>query len=241
MTTITLGHLRNALHAGCASAVARVLDAHGVEVEFVDADAAELPGLLDEGAIDLLVSAWLPRDIGLVQHGMKVLGLLYRPVYVFASAFAREAIDVLSAQDAGRFIVGRDDLPLLKKALETLPLLQSLPIEVCADEGLYDCVSDAIEAGERFVLVAAQPHAVFHRNDVHVLQDDASRLGSEMEASMMVRETVAACADQDMLDELSEMTLGNKVMSALDYAIQVEDTDPEEAAEAWQRGRLVPR
>lgn len=65
--------------------MARVLDAHEVEVEFVDAERDELPGLLDEGAVDLLVSAWLPRDADLVQHGMRVLGTLYRPITVGAA------------------------------------------------------------------------------------------------------------------------------------------------------------
>ncbi|AOX20120.1 glycine betaine ABC transporter substrate-binding protein [Kozakia baliensis] len=241
MTAITLGHLRDALHAGCASAVARVLDAYEVEVDFVDADADELPGMLDNGEIDLLVSAWLPRDAGFVQHGMRLIGLLYRPVYVWASTKPLGPIDTLTSEQVGRFITVSQDAPRLKAALAMLPNLAGTPVETCDEEVLYERVSAAAEAGEALVAMIAQPHALFHTDMLHVLEDAQERLGGEMEARMMVRETVAACADSDMLDELSEMTLGNKVMSALDYTIQVEGVDPEDAAEAWQRGRLVPR
>ncbi|GAB6854827.1 glycine betaine ABC transporter substrate-binding protein [Asaia astilbis] len=240
MTTISLGHLRNALHAGCASAVARVLDAHEVEVEFVDADADEVTGLLEEGAIDLLVSAWLPRDAELLQHGMRVLGTLYRPVYGWASFDALPPLAEISAADGlETVIVGRSDAAQAQSLLADLPGISGLAQTVCDDDALYETVQTARSVGKRALVFLAQPHALFNDDAFQAVIDP--RLSEEMEASLLVREAVAACADQDMLDELSEMTLGNKVMSALDYAIQVDGMDPEEAAEAWQRGRLVSR
>lgn len=89
--------------------------------------------------------------------------------------------------------------------------------------------------------MATQPHAVFHTDLLTVIEDPAHLLGGEMSARMIMREDVARQADSDLLDELSEMMLGNRVMSALDYVISVEGQDPEGAAEAWQRGRLIGR
>lgn len=239
MTTISLGYLGTALHAGCASAVARVLDAHEVEVDFVDADERELPSMLEEGAIDLLVSAWLPRDAALLQHGMRVLGTLYRPNYCWASFNGLSPIAALNAQDVDLVVAGRSDAERMKALLAQTPGLDGVSVEICDDAGLHAFVHTAHEEGRRVLVFLAQPHALFNHEAFQPVQDP--RLSEEMEASLLVREAVAACADQDMLDELSEMTLGNKVMSALDYAIQIDGMDPEEAAEAWQRGRLVAR
>ncbi|WP_336946467.1 glycine betaine ABC transporter substrate-binding protein [Asaia sp. BMEF1] len=239
MTTISLGYLRNALHAGCASAVARVLDAHEVEVEFLDADRGELPGLLEEGAIDLLVSAWLPRDASLVQHGMRVLGTIYRPYYCWGSYDAVSSPAELSSEALETVFVARSDAARLQDVLAQKPSLSGLAPTLCEDEALFEAVQGAHAAGRKFIVFLAQPHALFHDEAFQPVSDP--HFSEELEAALLVREAVAACADQDMLDELSEMTLGNKVMSALEYAIQVDNMDPEEAAEAWQRGRLVAR
>ncbi|WP_240993517.1 glycine betaine ABC transporter substrate-binding protein [Asaia bogorensis] len=239
MTTISLGYLGTALHAGCASAVARVLDAHEVEVDFVDADASELPSMLEAGAIDLLVSAWLPRDAALVQHGMRVLGTLYRPYYCWASFDDLPEVASLDARDVDLVIAARSDAGQMNALLAQTPGLDGVATELCDDEELHAVVCGLREEGRKALVFLAQPHALFNHEAFGPVQDP--RLGVEMEACMLVREAVAACADQDMLDELSEMTLGNKVMSALDHAIQIDGMDPEEAAEAWQRGRLVSR
>lgn len=239
MTTLSLGHLRNALHAGCASAVARVLDAHEIEVEFVDADRDELPSLLDDGTIDLLVSAWLPEDAGLIQHGMRVLGTLYRPVRVWASYDSLPPVEALAPGQVGRIITAKPDEARMRSIVEASPALASVPVTICEEDALFETVQAARAEGTSALVFLAQPHALFADEAFAIVADP--RLGEEMEACMMVRESVAACADQDMLDELSEMTLGNKVMSAMDRAIQVDGMDPEEAAEAWQRGRLVSR
>ncbi|GBQ84523.1 glycine betaine ABC transporter substrate-binding protein [Asaia krungthepensis] len=239
MTTISLGYLGTALHAGCASAVARVLDAHEVEVDFVDSDESELPGMLEEGAIDLLVSAWLPRDAHLVQYGMRVLGTLYRPFYCWASFETVSSLSGLSAGEIDVAITSRSDQKQMEVLIGQTDALAGVTVEICDEEALYAAVHAARDAGRKALVFLAQPHALF--NDEAFRTIDDPNLPGEMEGCMLVRESVAACADQDMLDELSEMTLGNKVMSAMDHAIQVDGMDPEEAAEAWQRGRLVAR
>ncbi|WP_051537296.1 glycine betaine ABC transporter substrate-binding protein [Asaia prunellae] len=219
--------------------MARVLDAHEVEVEFVDAERDELPGLLDEGAVDLLVSAWLPRDADLVQHGMRVLGTLYRPYYCWGSYETISSVTEFSDDRFKTVFVAQSDATMMQDVLSQTPVLSGLTVSVCNDDALYDTVQKSRLDGRKFLVFLAQPHALFHDEAFQPINDP--RFSQEMEAALLVREAVAACADQDMLDELSEMTLGNKVMSALEYAIQIDEMDPEEAAEAWQRGRLVAR
>lgn len=240
MTSITLGHLRDTLHAGCAAAVARVLDAYEVDVEFVDAAPQDLPPMMAAGEIDLLVSAWMPRDEALLTSGVRAIGELYLPQYCWAATAPFTSVDDLGAESVAEIVILPADRTRLDAALATLPALRGVPVRQVEDADIFGYVAEA-SAERTVLLMLAQPHALFHTDLVYVLAESEARLGGEMQARMLIRDAVAACADSDMLDELSEMMLGNKVMSALDHAIRVDFVDPEDAAESWQRGRLIPR
>lgn len=241
MTQMIIGHLYTALHAGCASAVARVLEAHDVEVDFLDLDPDDVSETLENGEVDLLVSAWFPRDAALVPAGARVLGDLYQPRATFVALEPLGAVNTLNAEQVERLIVAEDVREALDGALKRLPALSSLPIEVVGEAALLARLEKAKANGEKVLAVAMQPHAVFHGSMVSLVDDPDELLGGELSARMVLMGPASARADSDLIDELSEMMLGNKVMSALDYAIGVEEQDPEEAAESWQRGRLIPR
>lgn len=241
MTQMTIGHLYTSLHAGCASAVARVLEAHEVDVEFVDLDPEDVAEAMEQGEVDLLVSAWFPRDEKFAGPSFRVIGDLYQPQIAFAALRALGPVNALTSADVDRVIVAEDSREILEKALKQLPALSSLPLEVVGEAALIGRLEKAQADGESPLVVATQPHAVFHTALLTLVEDPDKLLGGEMSARMVLREDVARKADTDLLDELSEMMLGNKVMSALDYNIGVEGQDPDDAAEAWQRGRLIPR
>ncbi|GBR49125.1 hypothetical protein AA106556_1940 [Neokomagataea tanensis NBRC 106556] len=236
-----IGHLYTALHAGCASAVARVLEAHDVEVDFLDLDPDDISETLESGEVDLLVSAWFPRDEGIVPAGARVIGNLYQPRASFAALTPMGAVNALSAAEVTRLVVAEDTREALDSALKCLPALSSLPIEMVGEAALLARLEKAKAADEKILVAAMQPHAVFHSGLLTLVDDPDEVLGAELSARMVLTGPAAARADSDLIDELSEMMLGNKVMSALDYAIGVEEQDPEDAAESWQRGRLIPR
>ncbi|WP_048848091.1 glycine betaine ABC transporter substrate-binding protein [Tanticharoenia sakaeratensis] len=246
MTEMTIGHLRTGCDAGCASAVARVLEAHEVEVAFLDLDRDERAAALAAGRVDLLVSAWMPRDLGLAGSGARVIGGLYRPSYVWAFTGALPAGQALLSH-AGTLDVARIiTTPDLEERLSALLGTDAVggcraSVELCEPDALHDRVRHAVAQGERAIVAVEQPHAIFHDAGFSVLEDPAGALGGEMEARMILGPEAARECEPDLLDELDEMMLGNKVMSALDHAITVDDMDPEDAAEAWQRGRLLPR
>lgn len=60
MTTVTLGHLDETVQQASAAAVARVLEAYELEIEYVVAPRAEMIEHMRRGDVDLFVSAWLP-------------------------------------------------------------------------------------------------------------------------------------------------------------------------------------
>ena len=45
----------------------------------------------------------------------------------------------------------------------------------------------------------------------------------------------------DLIDELEEMMLGNQIVQFMENAIRNQGMSADEAAEAWQRGKLVVR
>lgn len=241
MAQITIGHLYTALHAGCASAVARVLEAYEIDVAFADLDPESRAEALADGEVDLLVSAWFPRDEALATGGVRVIGDLYQPQVSFAALTPLGPVGTLTQAEIDRIVVAEDSVSALEKALKQLPALASVPVEIVGEAALHDRLEAARDGGEMPLVVATQPHAVFHGASLTVIADPDRLLGPEMSARMILTEAAARGLDGDLLDELSAMMLGNKVMSALDYMIGVEGQDPDEAAEAWQRGRLIPR
>ena len=129
MTQMTIGHLYTSLHAGCASAVARVLEAYEVEVEYVDLDPDDVEDALEQGEVDLLVSAWFPRDEHLAGPGLRVLGDPYQPVVSFAALTPLSAVGTLTATDVDRIIVADARRQALEEAPTPPPALSVLSLD----------------------------------------------------------------------------------------------------------------
>lgn len=252
MSHLAIGHLYTALHAACACAVARVVEANGLDVSYIDLAADEREDALESGEIDLLVSFWTPEDNALLRPGREAIGVLYRPQASFAalatgepasaSAASAEASSASwKASDFMKLLVAEDAWSLVEKLRADHPDVAALPCKKIGEGALIDRVKEAGERGEKPLVVAWQPHAIFHSGLLDVLPDPQGWLGAPQEARLLLRSGLRGVLDEDMLDELSGMMLDNRVMSALDYAISVEGVDPEDAAEAWQRGRLLGR
>ncbi|MCX5615795.1 glycine betaine ABC transporter substrate-binding protein [Bombella sp. TMW 2.2559] len=242
MSYLTIGHLYTALHAACASGVARVIEANGENVAYADLGYDERLQALDDGEIDLLVSAWFPRDEAVLSHGHEVIGSLYHPELNFSAL--KKAGKGNRRWDAGEFsslVMTADARPFVENAFIRQPDLKVLPLDIVATEEILPRLQQD-EANGKCPLVAVwQPHAVFHTDMLENLSDGDLLDGQTQTARLVLRKGLRDEVDEDMIDELSIMMLSNKVMSALDHAVSIEGMGPEEAAESWQRGRLIPR
>lgn len=241
MSYLTIGHLYTALHAACASGVARVIEANGEDVAYADLSADERLAALDEGRVDILVSAWFPQDDALLAHGHEILGSLYHPELKLSALKKAGKGANWTVGEFTSLLTTAAAQPYLEKAMETRPELKELPLEVLAPEAVLERVKQAEEAGECPLIALWQPHAIFHTDMLVELPGGDLLAGQEQTARLVLRKGLRDEVDEDMLDELSIMMLSNKVMSALDYAVSVDGMGPEEAAESWQRGRLIPR
>ncbi len=242
MDAIRLGYPDAALHEASAAAVARVLEAHELEVEYVpaatDADAVE-------DGIDLFASAWLPRtDAALLASGrMRPLGVLYRPLLLWsvAGGDARSIADLAANPRFERTILAPAG-PIARAAPQVLRAYR-------LDEAGY--AVETVPDAEAFAWAAAappgrvvpmcRPHALLHASVLRPLEDPLDALGAEQQASLLIREDLQATLDPDLIDELEALTLGNRVVSAMAHAMRLQAMSAEQAADAWQRGKLTPR
>ncbi|WP_041249493.1 glycine betaine ABC transporter substrate-binding protein [Gluconacetobacter diazotrophicus] len=252
MTTVTLGHPDTILHAAAAAAVVRVLEAYEMEVEYVTGTRNDLSAAMAAGGIDLFVSAWLPDidpDWLAPALGMEAFGGLYKPVFGWAlpegSAPYVVTIADLATDDGtvSRNIVTPESvIERVRQGVAAYGLTEcGFTLDARPDEDAFQHAAQAIETGEATILPLWQPHFLHHGGRLRLLDDPKAGLGGEQQARLLLRTAARETLDSDLLDELDELTLGNKVVSALDYAMRREGMSADEAAEAWQRGKLLPR
>ncbi len=252
--SITLGHLDSRQHEAAAAAVLRVLEAHEMEVAMVAANRETMIKHIAGGRIDLLATAWLPEiDAAWADPDhMEILGgVLYRPMLLWAVPTDAALPGVESIADlAGDKAAAIDRTIVLSRRLEAHGRrvmseygldAAGFVLDVVDNEIAYASAAKALEDAAPAILPLWQPHALAHRGRMRVLEDPKGALGGRREAKLLLRKGLRAQLDGDLLDELEELTLGNPVVSALEYAMRNDGMTADEAAEAWQRGKLTPR
>lgn len=254
-SSLTLGHLDSRQHEAAAAAVLRVLEAHDMEVAMVAADRDTMLKHIVGGRIDLLATAWLP-DIDPAWADpayMETLGgVLYRPFLMWAVPASLQIPGLDSIADLVRpeIRTAIDPTIVLPRRLENYAnrvvaaygLDQAgYRLEVLDGEAAYVRASASLDAGAAAVLPLWQPHALAHGGRLRPLEDPERALDGRQEAKLLLRMGLRASLDPDLLDELEELTLGNPVVSALEHGMRKDGMTADEAAEAWQRGRLTPR
>ncbi|MBV0889040.1 glycine betaine ABC transporter substrate-binding protein [Komagataeibacter oboediens] len=252
MTTVTLGHLDNTLQQASAAAVARVLEAYELEIEYVVAARAEMVEHMRRGDVDLFVSAWLPDvDAAFLAPdlGMEAFGQLYRPAFGWcvpeAAATGITSVAQLAGEGCpiGREIVTPESiLDRVRQVVAAYNLTEAgYTIASRPDAEACDHAAHILAGGLPEIIPTWQPSFLHYGQRLVQLDDPKGTFGAEQDARILLRSAIRGDMDQDLLDELDELTLGNKVVSALDHAMRFDGMSADEAAEAWQRGKLLPR
>ncbi|MGY6769933.1 glycine betaine ABC transporter substrate-binding protein [Komagataeibacter sp. NFXK3] len=252
MTTVTLGHLDETVQQASAAAVARVLEAYELEIEYVVAPRAEMIEHMRRGDVDLFVSAWLPDvDAAFLapELGMEAFGQLYRPAFGWgvpeAAATGVTSVAGLAAADcpvSREIVTPASLLDRVRQVVAAYNLTEAgYTIAARPDAEAYDHAARVLEGSLPEIIPAWQPSFVHYGQKLLALDDPKGSYGAEQEARILLRSVARPEMDTDLLDELDELTLGNKVVSALDHAMRFEGMSAEDAAEAWQRGKLLPR
>lgn len=248
MERIRLGHPDAALHEASAAAVARVLEAHELEVEYVPIEAGTvsdvLSGSADDG-VDLFASAWLPlTDASLLVSGrMLPLGVLYRPAFIWCVTAGGPAtiaeLAAVALMDRRILVGSGPSAALAERALAAYGLgAAGYGIARVSDQ---EAAAWADAADPTRIVPLCRPHDLLHASGLRALEDPLGALGAEQEARLLIRHDLHASLDSDLIDELEALTLGNRVVSAMAHAMRIQGMSAEAAADAWQRGKLTPR
>lgn len=249
MTTLTLAHPDSTVHEATAAAIIRVLEANDVEPEIVVGPKSALSEMLKSGEVDLYISAWLPDlDADLLSDGVQPLGHLFNPSA--CCCISQEDSSITSLADVAQ--VGPQlsrviTTPLsLKDQVEHMAATYGLldvgfSINILEDEAALAFFSHALSNNDCVLMPLMQPCFLFHQGGFRILTDPKAGMGPEMDARMLLRPGLSDELDRDLQDELDELMLSTKVINAMDFAMRTEGLTADEAAESWQRGKLLPR
>ncbi|MCP1241286.1 glycine/betaine ABC transporter substrate-binding protein [Acetobacter lambici] len=250
MTSLTLAYPESTIHEATAATIIRVLEANDVEPEIVTGPKQALADLLRKGEIDIYVAAWLPdEDSALLSPGITQLGSLFRPEACCCISDENSPLTSLSdlagaaGQGVCRVIVTPQSLAKrMEQALSAYHLAEAgFSLDVLPDEEALARLNVALGAETPSILPLFQPCFLFHQGGLRILDDPKKAMGKEMEATLLLRDGLRNELETDLVDELDELMLSAKIISAMDYAMRVEGMSADEAAEAWQRGKLLPR
>ncbi|WP_230975422.1 glycine betaine ABC transporter substrate-binding protein [Acetobacter garciniae] len=249
MNTLTLAYPDSTVHEATAAAIIRVLEANDVEPEIVTGPKDALAALLRKNEIDLYVAAWLPdEDADLLTPGVTPLGDLFQPgacccISAEDTPLSSIADVVRAGPELSRTIVTPQSLEAaMQKVLETYGLAAAgFTLKVLPDEEALAELNAALTRKDLVLMPLIQPCFLFHQGGFRILSDPQGAFGPEQHARMLLRPGLETELEQDLLDELDELMLSVKIISAMDYAMRVDGMTADEAAEAWQRGRLIPR
>ena len=246
MEHVRLGYPDAALHEASAAAVARVLEAHELEVEYVPIAADAVAGTVSGAAIDLFASAWLPTTDAslLASGGMLPLGTLYRPAFIWcvAAAGPTTIADLGAAAPMDRRILVDGSSPSAALADHVLHAYALDRAGYVVERVSAQAAADWARAADPSRIVPlSRPHDLLHASGLRALDDPIAALGPEQEARLLIRRELRAELDGDLVDELEALTLGNRVVSAMAHVMRIDGLSAEAAADAWQRGKLTPR
>lgn len=248
---IRLGNIDLSFHAASAAVVQRILERHGYEV--ITSTSPHETMFLRYGAreVDMLVSAWLPASHGgyLAPHAANTrkLGVLYQPYCIWGVPEYVPVGQVASVMDLARPEVASRMSHLIqginpgagisrfsRAMVEQYGLAElGYHFENGSEADCFTRFEKSVERREWFVVPLWHPQFLHHRYAIRELAEPKGLLGGQDDATLIVREEVAQRMAPELLDELTRLSLGNAVVSELDYLICREGLSPLAAADTW--------
>ena len=248
-TTLTLAHPENTIHEATAAAIIRVIEAHDIEPEVTIGPKDILGQMLSDGEIDLYISVWLPgADDALITNGVTQLGNLFQPgtrCYLPESNSGFASLNELTEKEIpfSRTIIVQDSLRQQAEKIITAYNLNEVgfTLQSMPDDQALSALADALDNNTASLMILTDPCFLLHQASLSSLDEPKNVLPQNKAAHMLLRPGLAEEMDIDLRDELDELMLSTKIISAMDYAMRTEGLSADEAAEAWQRGKLIPR
>jgi len=234
---IRVGHIDLSFHDASAMEVDAILKAHGRLIERSAAPHEEMFRRMRRGEIDVLVSAWLPSSHGgylqPFEDEVRKVTVLYEPYciwgvpdYVPAEVFG--VADLLKPEISGRMEKliqginpGAGISRFSKAIVEQYGLAAAgYHFETGTEQDCFGRFERAVDDGRWVVIPLWYPQALHHRHKIRSLEEPKRLLGGTDKATLIVRHDAEARIGDAALAELSQLTIGNTRMSALDDTLR---------------------
>lgn len=247
---LVIGQISLSFHTAAAAVVAGLLEHLGHSVVLREAPHEAMYGLLQEGKVDLVVSAWLPDSHGVYLDPFKdeieFLSVIYEPYCIWgipadAPAEITSVTDLAKPEIAAMFrkriqgiAPGAGISRFSRQMIESYGLT---PLGFHFENGtLDDCTGaylDALAAGELAIMPLWHPQWVHTERPPRALSDPKGLLGGQDKATLVLRKDAMQKVSPEGLNMLRKIYLGNETMSGLDHDICRKGMTPKEAARAY--------
>ncbi|QDI92331.1 glycine betaine ABC transporter substrate-binding protein [Salicibibacter halophilus] len=217
-----------------------VLEEAGYDVNLNQVEQAAMWQSVAQGDTDGHVAGWLPSDMATdyERYGDEVVDLgpnlegnrtgLAVPDYMDVTSIEEvnsDNFDEIVGIDPGAGVVDSTE-----QAVEAYDM--DISVQTSSDAAMTAALDDAIENEEPIVVTAWEPHWKFNTYDIRFLEDPEGIYEEEEEIRTMVREGLEE-DEPEAYQILDNFYWETDDMNEVMLDISENDTDPEEAAQAW--------
>ncbi|MEU3859644.1 glycine betaine ABC transporter substrate-binding protein [Streptomyces sp. NPDC028722] len=250
-STVTVGNIALSFHRAVAAVTRRVLEAHGHRVHSVEAPHERLFRLQEEGAIDVLVSAWLPSShdtfLSPYRDRVRVLRAQYQPYCVWAvppwvpAEMVREVADLARPGLLERMTTAIDGInPGAGISRFSARVVGEYGLDRVGytfrpgtEAGFLSRVEHGLATGEWFVIPLWRPHYLNRLHHLRPLQEPKGLLGTVDSAGTVVNLAALDRIHPRAVAELDRLCLGNDGVEEIDALINVDGLTPLQAADRY--------
>lgn len=250
---VRLGVTDLSFHRATAAIVVQVLRSMGLTAECQYALHEDNFKRMREGAIDMIVSAWIPFSHGMYKQAVETvvptreLGLHYEPYALWGvpDYVSEQAVDAI--EDLLKPEVRARMNPLIQGigpgagiTRFSLKIMEEYGLRSAGYEFRTGTQDECIEAFERMyrqrqwgVVPLWHPQFLHHRYRIRNLKDPKGLLGSVDRAVLLVREDRLALLTAAETRVLDNIKLSNAIVAELDDAFNRGEQSADEAATQW--------
>ncbi|GGT09765.1 MULTISPECIES: glycine betaine ABC transporter substrate-binding protein [Streptomyces] len=253
--TVTVGNIALSFHRAAAAVTRRILEKHGHQVRSVEAPHERMFRLQEEGAVDILVSAWLPssHDIYLSRYAdrVRVLTPHYEPYCVWAvppyvpEEAVGEVADLLRPEVAERMTTTVQGInPGAGISRFSARMVREYGLDragygfVPGSESEFVArVDRGVADREWFVVPLWRPQYLNRLHGLRSLTEPKGLLGTVDAAAPVVTHEALDRIDPAAVAELDALRLGNEGVEEIDSLINVDGLPPLRAADRFLAAR----
>ncbi|MFI9269844.1 glycine betaine ABC transporter substrate-binding protein [Kitasatospora sp. NPDC052896] len=248
---ITVGNIALSFHRAAAAVTRRVLEAHGHQVNGIEAPHEQLFRLQAAGEVDVLVSAWLPSSHDTYLSGyrdrVQVLAPHYHPYCVWAvppyvpAEAVREVADLTRPEVVDRMTLAIDGInPGAGISRFSARMVTEYGLDRFGytftpgtESGFITRVERGIADEEWFVIPLWRPQYLNRLHRLRPIADPRHLLGTVDAASPVIRRAALDLIHPDAVSRLDTLHLGNDGVEELDTLINADGLTPLQAADRY--------